>query len=534
MTPYRILVADKIRMDELEPLHDPAHFELVEVNGLKDDALADALADADAILVRSSTKITRASLARTSRLKIVGRAGVGVDTIDVDAATERGVAVLNAPAGNTVSAAELAFALLLSLVRRVAAADRSMRAGGWERSKFTGTELYGKTLGLVGVGRVGGDVARRARAFGMTVVAYDPFLPEQAARRLEVKLHELDDVLRSADVLSLHVPLTDRTAGMIGPVQLDLMKRGAVLVNAARGGVVDEVALLERLRDGRLGGAALDVFEQEPLPADHPFRSLENVVLTPHLGASTEEAQRNVALEIATAVRGALLEGDLSHALNAPAIGGEKMRRLRPLLVLAEQLGKVGAGLVNGPVVDVEVRYAGDVDDALRPLAAAALCGVLSGVVGRPGVNMVNALLLAQQRGITLKRVRLDPVGDYAQFVELRVACRQRKSRVAGALLAAAHPRMVRIDGYHVDIVPRGTLVVLHNRDVPGVIGRVGSVLGDAGVNIGEYHQARLEAGGDALATISIDGRLPSEVADRLRALPEVTDVREIVLGPGH
>lgn len=530
MTRFRILVTDRIKVGELEPLSDPDRFELIERDGLKDGALAEALAEVDAVLVRSATRITRESLALTNRLRIIGRAGVGVDTIDLDAATEHGVAVMNAPAGNTVSAAELTFALLLALVRRVAAADRSMHEGAWERSRFNGTELHGKVMGLVGVGRVGADVARRAAAFGMSIVAYDPFLPEEASRRMGVTLKPLDEVLREADVISLHVPLTDTTAGMIGPGELDLVKPGAVLVNAARGGVVDEDALLERLQDGRLGGAALDVFADEPLPSDHPFRRLENVVLTPHLGASTMEAQRNVAREIAVAVRDGLVEGDLSRALNAPAIGGEKMHRLRPLLGLAEQLGRVAAGLLSEPVLQVEIRYAGDIDEGLRPLAAAAVTGILAGVVGRPGINLVNALLLAKQRGISLRRVRLDPVGDYAQFLELKVRTATGGARVAGALLGASHSRLVRIDDYHVDIVPRGSLVILRNRDVPGVIGRVGSLLGDAGVNIGEYHQARLEAGGTALAAISVDGRLPPGVADRLRGLPEVTDVHEVIL----
>ena len=281
MSRFRILVADKIALDGLGPLaRDPA-FELIERPSLKGAELAAALADVDAILVRSATKITRESLAGGTRLKVIGRAGVGVDTIDVDAATERGVAVMNAPAGNTISAAELACALLLTLIRKVAAADRSMKAGEWDRTSFGGTELYRKTLGLIGAGRVGGEVARRARAFGMRVMAYDPFLSADAARQLEIELGSLDDVLAAADVISLHVPLIDSTRGLIGAAQLRQLRRGAVVINAARGGVLDEAALVEALSSGHLGGAALDVFDQEPLPADHPLRKLPNIVLTP-------------------------------------------------------------------------------------------------------------------------------------------------------------------------------------------------------------------------------------------------------------
>ncbi len=530
MSVFRVLIADAISASGLAPLREDARFELIERPGLSGEELARAIGEADAVIVRSAVKIPRAALAYADRLKVIGRAGVGVDTIDVEAATERGIAVLNAPAGNTISATELTFALLLALVRRVAAADRSMKNGGWERGKFGGVELYGKTLGLIGAGRIGGEVARRARAFGMRVVVYDPFLNEERARGLDVELASLEEVLRRADALSLHVPLTEQTAGLIGDAQLMLVKPGLVIINASRGGVITEASLIRALQEKRIAGAALDVFETEPLPADHPLRALENVVLTPHLGASTEEAQQNVAVEIAEAVRDALLHGDLSRAVNAPAIGGEEMRRLRPMLELGERLGRLVVGLSDGGVSALEVRYAGSNDSLIAPLATAALVGALSTMVGRSAVNLVNAQHIAKSRGVQVTRVRLDPHGHYAEFVELRLTARGEELRVAGALLAEGHPRIVRLGAHHVDVVPRGSLVVLRNRDVPGVIGRVGTLLGDAGINIGEYHQSRLEAGGGALAAISVDGRLAPDLLARLRALPEVTDVREVQL----
>lgn len=530
MSTFRVLIADAITASGLAPLRGDARFELIERPGLKGEELARAIGDADAVIVRSAVKIPREALVYADRLKVIGRAGVGVDTIDVDAATERGIAVLNAPAGNTISATELTFALLLALVRRVAAADRSMKNGGWERGKFGGVELYGKTLGLIGAGRIGGEVARRARAFGMRVIVYDPFLNEERARALDVELASLDDVLRRADALSLHVPLTEQTAGLIGDEQLRLVKPGLVIVNASRGGVIAEASLMRALQEKRIAGAALDVFETEPLPKDHPLRTLENVVLTPHLGASTEEAQQNVAVEIAEAVRDALLHGDLSRAVNAPAIGGEEMRRLRPMLELGERLGRLAVGLSDGGISALEVRYAGSNDSLIAPLATSALVGTLSTMVGRGAVNLVNALHIAKSRGVQVHRVRLDAHGHYAEFVELRLTARGEEVRVAGALLAEGHPRIVRIGAHHVDVVPRGSLVVLRNRDVPGVIGRVGTLLGDAGINIGEYHQSRLEAGGGALAAISVDGRLAPELLARLRALPEVVDAREVQL----
>ena len=317
---FKVLVADAIALDNLSPLRDDPRFELTSKPGLKGEELADAMSDADAVLVRSATRITRESMARAHRLKAIGRAGVGVDTIDVDAATERGIPVLTAPGGNTISAAELTMALLLSLARKVPAADRSMRAGEWDKKSFSGIELYGKTLGLVGAGRIGSQVAKRAREFGMSVVVYDPYLTSVRAHELDAELATLDEVLARADVLSVHVPLTDATKGLLGPAQFAKMKRSMIVLNVARGGVVDESALLAALQSKAIAGAALDVFESEPLPADHPLRTAPNVVLTPHVGASTSEAQEKVAIEIAEAVRDALLHGDVSRAVNAAAI----------------------------------------------------------------------------------------------------------------------------------------------------------------------------------------------------------------------
>ena len=527
---FRVLIADRMPAEGLAPLQADPRIELVDRTGLKGDELAGALADVDAVIVRSSTRITRESLLETQRLKVIGRAGVGVDNIDVGAATERGIAVLNAPSGNTISAAELTITLLLAVLRRVPAADASMKRGEWDRTSFAGSELHGKTLGLVGAGRIGGEVARRARAFGMRVIVYDPFLSEERARALEVELVSLDDVLARADVLSLHTPLTEKTAGLIGDAQLARMKKTAVLVNAARGGVVDEGALHRALSEDRIAGAALDVFEQEPLPGDHPLRALPNVVLTPHLGASTHEAQQNVAVEIAEAVRAALVEADFSRAVNAPALGGEEMRKLRPLIDLAERLGTLAAGLAGSAVSVADVQYAGESGTTLHPLAAAAMVGVLRNAVGRAAVNLVNALHLAEARGIEVRRAHLGPEADGAHYLQLWVSGSGRSVRVAGAILAGGNPRLLRIDDYRVDIAPRGTLVVLRNRDVPGVIGSVGTLLGGAGVNIAEYHQARREAGGEALAAISVDNRLSEELIRELGGLPDVLEARQVQL----
>ena len=527
---FKVLLADAIAAEGLQPLLNDPRFEVFEKTGLKGNDLAAAIKGMDAVIVRSATKITRDSLAQADRLKVIGRAGVGVDNIDVEAATERGVAVLNAPSGNTISAAELAFALLLSCVRKLPAADRSMKSGEWDRKSFNGSELYGKTLGLVGAGRIGGEVAKRARAFGMRVLTYDPYLTPERAEALDMELVTLTDVLTRADVISLHVPLTEATAGLIGKAELALMKPTAYLVNAARGGVVNESALYDALAAQQIAGAALDVYEQEPLPADHALRTLPNLVLTPHVGASTTEAQQNVAVEIAAAIRAALIDGDLTSAVNAPALSGEAMRRVRPLLDLAERLGKLAAALSEAPVKRVEMHYAGSVDEAERPLVAAALIGLLSPVVGGSAINSVNALHIAESRGLKVERSRVGPSADFAELIEIRLQGTKADTRVAGSLLAEGHPRIVGIDGFHIDLNPRGTFVVIRNRDVPGVIGRVGTLLGDAGINIAEYHQARLQAGGQALAAVSVDGKVPAELLTKLRQLPEVLEVRQAVL----
>ena len=520
-----VLVADAVSESGLRPLlDDPAFRVEVGPEWQKSDPerFRRTLAEARALIVRSATQVDRALLERAPRLEVVGRAGVGVDNIDVEAATERGIAVLNAPAGNTVSAAELTCALILSVVRRVPSADRSVRAGEWKRGRFGGVELRGKTLGLVGAGRIGGEVARRMQAFGMKVVAHDPYLSEERARDLEIERVELDDVIARADVLSLHVPLTDQTRGMIGDAQLAAMKPTAVLVNVARGGVVDEAALVRALEAGVIAGAALDVFEDEPLPEGSPLRGAANIVLTPHLGASTTEAQELVAVEISEAVRAALAEGDLSRALNAPAIGGEAFRRLRPLLELGRRLGRHGCTHAPRGIQGVEVRYHGTTGDAPKPLTAYVLMGLLGTIVGEDQVNFVNAGWLADVRGIGVSTHRLARRTDYTEFVEVIVRAEGGDVRLAGALLEDQHPRIVRVDDYHVDVTPRGSLLLLRNRDVPGVIGKVGTLLGSMGLNIAEYHQARLSEGGEALAAVAIDGKVDRSVVQGLLELPEV------------
>ena len=431
----------------------------------------------------------------------MGRAGVGVDNIDMEVATRRGVAVLNAPGGNTHSTAELAFALLLAAARRIPEADRSIREGRWDRKALRGQQLHGKILGVIGAGRIGSEVARRGRAFGMRVVAYDPYLSGERATQERLQRVELDELLAEADFVTLHVPLTDATERMIGEAELGRMKPTA----------------------------ALDVYTREPLPDDDPLRDAPNLVMTPHVGAATAEAQREVAIEIARRVRDALLTGDLTAALNVPSIDPEERARLEPILELTRRLGMLLAVLTEGRCERLEVRYAGPLRRVLRMLAAAALEGYLRSTVASP-LNLVNALTIAAERGIDVARVRTPRIADYANYVELTAKRGARDEVVGGSLVAEGHWRLVRIGPYHVDVVPRGNLVLVDNRDVPGVIGEVGSMLGRAGVNIAEYHLCRREAGGEALGVIRTDSPLAEELLRALAALPSVTAVRQVVL----
>lgn len=528
---YVVLVTDKVSESGLQALLDDKRFSVVKIDDSSDAAFAEALPGAHGLIVRSATKVRGDLLEAATSLRVIGRAGVGVDNIDLPGATAKGVAVINAPAGNTVSAAELTMALILSMVRRVPEADASVRTGEWARSRFKGAELRGRTLGLIGAGRIGGEVARRCRAFGMTVMAHDPYLSADRARELKVKSVDLDTIIEQADVISLHVPMTESTKNMIDASTIARMKKGTFLVNVARGGVVDEKALADALSSGHLAGAALDVFVNEPLEDGSVLRDTPNLVLTPHLGASTAEAQELVATEISEGVLSALADGDLSRALNAPAIAGETMRALAPLFGLGQSLGHLACALVKGAVTNVEVRYAGASDDALEPLTAHVLVGLLRTVLGADQVNFVSARHLATQRGIGIAQTRMSRNTAYSEFVEIHTEGEGGSFRLAGALLGDSHPRLVRIADYHVDVVPSGTLIVLRNDDVPGVIGRVGTLLGEHGINIAGYHQARQSKGGEAMAAIAVDADVSNDVRSALLALPEVATAVVVRLG---
>lgn len=522
----RVVVADRMAPGGLELLGRTPGVEVVNVAGQPREALEQALERAHALIVRSETRVTADLLNRAPQLRVIARAGIGVDTIDVRAATRRGIAVMNAPGANTVSAAEHAMGLLLSLVRHIPEAADSMRRGEWDRKRFEGTELRGKTIGIVGMGRIGGHVAGIAKAFGMTVVGHDPYLPPERAAELQVKFMPLDQLLRTADIVTLHVALSDTTRHLINAQRLALMKTTAVLINTARGELVDEAALAEAVTARQIAGAAIDVFAKEPLPPDAPLRRLDRVILTPHLAASTAEAQDRVSLEICSAVRDALLSGDLSTAVNVPEIGADVLRRTAPLLLLARRLGRLAFALAGGDgVTSVEVAYGGKDEAAARPVLIAALEGLLAGMGNGP-VSLVNALVLAEERGIRLTRRTGAPEPGFETSIGVAIECGPGRARVSGALVGNGHGRVIRIDDYHVDVAPEGWILLIRNRDVPGVIGRVGTILGEAGVNVASWHQARGRAGSDALAAITVDQPVADGVREQLARLPDVLQVR--------
>jgi len=530
MDNIKILVSDDVSESGLEPLR-AAGFVVEKNTGLKPDELSRIVRDYDGLVVRSETKVNAALMDEAVRLRAIGRAGVGVDNIDVAAATARGIIVMNAPDGNTMTTAEHTLALLLSLARRVPQAQASLREGKWERKKFVGVELRGKTLGIVGLGRIGRVVASRARGFEMNVIAFDPFISPEQARAMELELAPLEEVCARADFLTVHTPLTAETRGIIGARELARMKPNMRIINCARGGLIDERALYAALREGRVAGAALDVFEEEPPRQDHPLLQLDEVITTPHLGASTREAQEGVAVTVAEQMRDYFQTGALRGAVNAPALGAQELHLLSPYLVLAEQLGRFQAQLIDETVGGARIEYAGELAEAeAAPVTRAFLAGLLRDMSAR--VNVVNAFLIAEERGITVTTSYTRGAGnELTPAITTRVLTSNGEQTVSGALFAAnGDGRITEINGFRIEAIPAGHMVVIRNRDVPGVIGRVGTILGARGVNISRFHLGRRERGGEAMAVIETDAPLDDETLAELQAFEQIVSARRIVL----
>jgi D-3-phosphoglycerate dehydrogenase len=522
-----VLVADAIAEDGLELLRPHADIKVVAGDR---EALQRYLGSADALLVRSETHVTRDMLDAAPRLRVIGRAGAGVDTIDVDAATARGIVVVNAPGGNAVAAAEHTLALMFALARRIAAADASMKRGQWSRRAYTGSELTGKTLGLVGLGRVGSEVARRAIGLEMRVLVFDPYVPDEHARHLGLEPVELDSLLEAADIVSLHVPLTESTRGILNEARIRHMRRGAFLINCARGGLVDEPALLAALDDGRLAGAGIDVFSAEPVDPEDPLPKHPRVVATPHLGASTIEAQANVASQVAGEVL-AVLEGrPAQFAVNAPSLRPEEAEYLEPYLELVVMLGKLATQLADGRLRSAEISYRGEVANRnVSVLTAAAVQGLLEPISDLP-VNLVNARLLAQQRGLEIIETRSSTPTHYISLVRVTVNTRSGATSVAG-VISEGRANVVQIDEYELHLPPTpGYLLVTQHVDQPGIIGLVGTLLGEADINISSMQVGRIAPRGQALMLLSVDEPVPPAVVERIRHAANIETIKVIKL----
>jgi D-3-phosphoglycerate dehydrogenase len=532
----RILISDELSSEAKTILERIPGAQVDFKPGLKPLELREVIGAYDALAVRSATKVTQEILTAATRLKVIGRAGTGVDNIDLAAATRRGVVVMNAPGGNSVSVAEHTLALLLTLARSISEASNSVRAGKWEKKRFSsGRELLGKTLGVVGTGNIGALVVQRAKAFGMKVIAYDPFLSDEAATKMGVELVMLAEIFLRADAITLHVPLTEQTKNMVGAAQLASMKQGALLVNCARGGLVDEHALADSLKSKHLGGAALDVFEIEPPAADHPLFSCENFIGTPHLAGSTEDAQEKVAVIVCESMVEFLSTGTIRNAVNVPSVSGEVLERMGPYLKLGEKLGAFAGQLAMnrecGAPEEMEIAYAGEVArHPSAPLTAAVLKGLL-GTFLAENVNEVSAPALARERGLSIKEVKTSDTPDFTSLMTLRLRCgKQLTTEVSGTIVGKREPRLVRVDRFEMEAAPEGCMLVLHNTDAPGVIGNVGHALGEAKVNIAQFALARDKQRGEALAVINVDSPVSADLLEKLRKLPNVRRVHQVAL----
>lgn len=526
---FKILVADSMAEEGIEILRKVKEFKVDVKLKLSTDELKKVIKDYDAILVRSSTKVTKEIIEEGDRLKIIGRAGVGLDNVDLEAASKRGIIVMNSPGGNTISTAEHTMSLILSLSRNIPQADASTKRGEWERKKFMGVELYGKTLGIIGLGKIGSEVSKRASAFGMKVIACDPFLSLEKAKELSVESVELKDIFKRSDYITVHTPLTDDTTHIIGRETIEAMKDGVRIINCARGGIVDEAALLEGIKSGKVLGAALDVYEKEP-PQDSPLLKCDKVILTPHLGASTEEAQINVAIDIADSAKDALLGCGIKNAVNVPCIDMELYKILQPYVELSEKMGLLVAQLAKGRISKIDIKYSGDVAKySTSPLTVAVVKGIFTPIL-QETVNYVNSLIVAKERGIKVEESRSTELEEYANLITVEVKTDKGATSITGTLFTKKDARIVKIDQFHVDAVPQGYMLIAHNIDVPGIIGKIGTILGNNNINIATMTFGREKAGGKTLSVLNVDSEVPEKVLDEIRKAKNILDAKLIKL----
>jgi D-3-phosphoglycerate dehydrogenase len=530
-TVFKVLVSDPISDMGIQQLHDAADVQVDRKTGLTEDQLVEIIGEYDALLVRSQTKVTKRIMEAASNLKVVGRAGVGVDNIDLDAATNSGIVVINAPDGNTITTCEHTFAMMMALARHIPQAYMKTVTGEWDRKTFLGVELRNKTLGVLGMGRIGSEVAKRAKAFGMQIMGYDPFLTEERAEKLGIKLATVNEIVQQADFITVHTPLTNETHHMIAGPQFEVMKKGMRIINCARGGIIDEQALIQAIDQGIVAGAAFDVFEEEPPRADHPFLKHPKVIVTPHLGASTIEAQENVAIDVSEEVLHILRNEPFKNAVNMPSVPGDVLNKLQPYFELGEKLGSFLAQMTEGAVREMVISYSGELNDVdVAPLTRYFVRGVLSRHLGIEQVNVVNAMHLVKSRGINIVTQKSSAEKGFTNLVTLTLKTKDEEKSISGTLLSGYGERVVQIDQYPVDIAPVGNLLLVSHNDKPGIIGRVGTLLGSNDVNIATMQVGRKIIGGSAVMILTVDKPAPKQVLLDLVQLPEINSVKEIIL----
>ncbi|MCK5219134.1 phosphoglycerate dehydrogenase [bacterium] len=527
---YKVLISDNLAMEGQQILNADPEIELDAREKVAPEELLKIIKDYDALIIRSASKVTSEVLAAGNKLKIIGRAGVGVDNIDIPEATRRGIIVMNTPDANTISTAEHTFSLLLAMSRNIPQADSSVKKGKWERKKFMGSEIYGKILGIIGLGRIGTEMAKRALAFGMTVKAYDPFLTEVQADKLNVQLASLDELISTSDYITVHTPKNRDTAGVIGKAQFEKMKPSARVVNCARGGIVRQDDLRDALQAGKIAGAALDVYESEP-PTDKGLLNLENIILTPHLGASTEEAQVKVGVIIAEQILDALKGKVIRNAVNIPSLSPELLKEVAPYLELADRLASFQAQLLDGKLRKITVKFAGEVCDCPTDImTVAAVKGILSTMLSET-LNFVNARFLAKERGIEVIETTSKDTKDFTSTIAICVESEKETREIVGTLIGKKRePYVVSILGYHTDFSPKGNLLVFTHHDEPGIVGKMGTILGDAGINIAALHMGRNELGGEVISILNLDSDVPQELLTDLYRAAKIKTMKLVKL----
>ena len=522
----KVLISDSLSKEGVEILKNGG-LDVTVKTGMTPDELKKEIPQYDGLVIRSATKVTADVIAVAEKLKVVGRAGSGLDNVDKAAASKRGIVVMNTPGGNTVTTAEHALSLMMSLARNVPQATASLKAGIWDKKKFGGVELFKKNLGVIGMGAIGSQVAKRAQGLGMNILAFDPYLSKERAEALGVEMCDLDTLFARSDFITIHSPLTDETRGLINAGTISKMKDGVRIINCARGGIVDEKALYEALKSGKVAGAALDVFEKEP-PENNPLLGLDNFICTPHLGASTEEAQLNVAVAVAEQIVDYLVKGIARNAVNVPFVSPEVRPKVQPYLGLAEKMGSFLAQIYEGALVSVNIEYSGEVVELEpAPITTAVLKGLLDPIM-EEAVNFVNAPFIAKDRGIEVKEIKSGNNRDYPSLIKITASSGKKSFMVAGALYNKKDPRIVLVDDFSLEVVPEGDMLVTSNHDRPGVIGNLGTVLGQNGVNIARMQFGREEKGGKAISVISIDSKPGKEVMEQLKKLPNVLTVKYV------